>query len=140
MIERPADTELVSREHILSKAKQIADRIGNSEEVQLYQASEQKIQNHQAIQALIRTIKKKQKEAVAFEALRNMTMVAKIDEEIAELQAQLNSFPIVEQFQQVQEEINDVLQNLFRIMRDTVSEKVAVDEAEVETETSNCDL
>ncbi|OGX68111.1 MAG: hypothetical protein A2189_01310 [Paenibacillus sp. RIFOXYA1_FULL_44_5] len=69
-----------------------------------------------------------------------MTMVAKIDEEIAELQAQLNSFPIVEQFQQVQEEINDVLQNLFRIMRDTVSEKVAVDEAEVETETSNCDL
>lgn len=73
--------DLVIRGDIMSKAKELAELIGTSEEVQHFQKAEQLIQQHERVQALISTIKKKQKEVVAFESFQNKAMVEKIEGE-----------------------------------------------------------
>lgn len=116
-----------SREDIIAKAKELAGLIGTSEEVQHFQKAEKLIQNHERIQSLISVIKKKQKEIVAFESMKNQTMVDKIETEISELQAELDSIPLVNEFQQSQSDINYLLQLVISVIHDTVSKRVSVE-------------
>ncbi|ADM69805.1 hypothetical protein GMA19_01990 [Paenibacillus polymyxa E681] len=128
---------LVNREMILAKAKELAGILGSSEEVQVFRKAEEKIQDHGRIQQLIATMKKKQKEIVAFESLKNQKMIAKIEAELRELQEELDGIPIVTEFQQSQVEINELLQMVIMAIRDTVAEKVNVEEGK-STSSSNC--
>src|SRR5690606_4493477 len=78
--------DLIVKEDVQAKARELADLIGQSEEVQHYRRAEAKIQGHERVQTLIQEIKKKQKEAVAFEkTFNNPEMVAKIEEEMSSL-------------------------------------------------------
>ncbi|MNM68672.1 hypothetical protein D3C76_130900 [compost metagenome] len=119
--------DLVIREDIMSKAKELADLIGTSEEVQQFQKAEKLVQQHERIQTLISAIKKKQKEIVAFETFQNQAMVQKIEREIEELQDELDGIPIVTEFQQSQSDINYLLQLVVSVIRDTVASKVNVE-------------
>ncbi|MNI31518.1 hypothetical protein D3C73_854040 [compost metagenome] len=119
--------DLVIREDIMKKAKELADLIGTSEEVVQFQKAEKLIQNHERIQTLISVIKKKQKEIVAFESFQNKNMVEKIEREIDELQDELDGIPLVTEFQQSQSDINYLLQLVISVIRDTVSDKVNVE-------------
>ncbi|GJM80872.1 YlbF family regulator [Paenibacillus timonensis] len=119
--------DLVIREDIMSKAKELADLIGTSEEVQQFQKAEKLIQQHERIQTLISAIKKKQKEIVAFETFQNQAMVQKIEREIEELQDELDGIPLVTEFQQSQSDINYLLQLVVSVIRDTVASKVNVE-------------
>ncbi|CAM2887466.1 YlbF family regulator [Paenibacillus sediminis] len=130
--------DLIIREDIMAKAKELADLIGTSDEVIQFKQAEAKIRNHERIQKLINMIKKKQKEIVAFETFQNKEMVAKIEREIEELQDELDSIPLVTEFQQSQVDINYLLQLVISVIRDTVSEKVNV-EAGTEAAPSSCD-
>ncbi|WP_245864609.1 RicAFT regulatory complex protein RicA family protein [Paenibacillus donghaensis] len=129
--------DLIVREDIMGKAKELASLISTSEEVRHYQQAEMKINNHERVQGLIATIKKKQKEIVAFESFKNKTMVAKIEQEIAELQDEIDSIPVVNEFQQSQTDINYLLQLVISVIRDTVSDKINV-EAGTEAPPSTC--
>lgn len=122
------NTEMVVREDILAKAKELAELISTSDEVQFFQKAEKQIANNDEIQKLISMIKKKQKEIVAFETtFKNKQMVEKIEGEIDQLQNQLDEFPIVNEFRQSQEDINYLLQLIMSVIRDTVSEKITVE-------------
>ncbi|ANF96589.1 hypothetical protein AR543_11610 [Paenibacillus bovis] len=118
---------LYIREDIIAKTRELSDLIGGSEEVVHFRKAEQMIQSHERVQNLIKTIKKKQKEIVAFESLRNEKMVAKIDAEIAALQQEMDDIPLVSDFQESQVEINDLLQMVVSAIYDTVSEKINVE-------------
>ncbi|MGG3279632.1 RicAFT regulatory complex protein RicA family protein [Paenibacillus solani] len=129
--------DLVIREDILAKAGELADLISTSEEVQMFKQAEEKIQNHERVQGLIKTIKKKQKEIVAFETFQNKDMVAKIEREIEELQEEIDGIPLVMEFQQSQSDINYLLQLVVSVIHDTVSEKVNVETGK-DTPPSSC--
>lgn len=126
-MEHYTNTEMIVREDILSKAKELAGLISTSNEVQFFQKAESQISSNDQIQTLISAIKKKQKEIVAFESFENKKMVEKIEKEIEELQDQLDSIPIVNEFRQSQEDINYLLQLVMSVIRDTVSEKITVE-------------
>ncbi|WP_445670682.1 RicAFT regulatory complex protein RicA family protein [Paenibacillus sp. FSL R7-0026] len=128
---------LVIRDDIMGKAKELADMLGTSEEVRQFQQAETKIRDHERIQQLIATIKKKQKEIVAFESFKNVDMVSKIEQEIEDLQSELDSIPLVTEFQQSQSDINYLLQLVISVIRDTVSEKVNV-EAGTDSPPTSC--
>ncbi|WP_405156336.1 RicAFT regulatory complex protein RicA family protein [Paenibacillus sp. FSL K6-0108] len=128
---------LVIREDIMGKAKELADMLGTSEEVKQFQQAESKIRDHERIQQLIATIKKKQKEIVAFESFKNADMVSKIEQEIEDLQEELDGIPLVTEFQQSQSDINYLLQLVISVIRDTVSEKVNV-EAGTDSPPTSC--
>ncbi|KQY83194.1 hypothetical protein ASD24_13010 [Paenibacillus sp. Root52] len=129
--------DLVIRDDIMGKAKELADMLGTSEEVRQFQQAESKIRDHERIQQLIATIKKKQKEIVAFESFKNADMVNKIEQEITDLQDELDSIPLVTEFQQSQSDINYLLQLVISVIRDTVSEKVNV-EAGTDSPPTSC--
>jgi len=131
--------DLRVRKDILAKAHELADLITTSEEVQMYRAAEKRIQEHQEVQNLIKLIKKRQKEAVAFEqTFKNPAMVKKIEDEIESLQDQLDSFPIVGQFKQTQEDLNYLLQLVVGSIRDKVSEKISIESAQAEPFAGDC--
>ncbi len=111
----------------MEKTRQLAGLISNSEEIIHFQKAEQMIQSHERVQSLISQIKKKQKEVVAFESLRNQKMVAKIEAEMAELQQELDDIPLVGDYQESQVEINDLLQMVVSAIYSTVSEKIHVE-------------
>jgi cell fate (sporulation/competence/biofilm development) regulator YmcA (YheA/YmcA/DUF963 family) len=126
------NTELIVSEDILGKAKELAQLISNSNEVQFFQKAELQISSNDNIQTIISAIKKKQKEIVAFESFQNTKMVEKIEKEIEELQQQLDAIPIVNEFRQSQEDINYLLQLVMSVIRDTVSEKIKVEDGNTE--------
>ncbi|MCP1305800.1 RicAFT regulatory complex protein RicA family protein [Paenibacillus tyrfis] len=125
------NTEMIVREDILGKAKELAGLLATSSEVQFFQQAEQQIAGNDHIQTLISAIKKKQKEIVAFESFENKKMVEKIEKEIDELQDQLDSIPIVSQFKQSQEDINYLLQLVMSVIRDTISDTITVEQGTV---------
>lgn len=119
--------DLLIREDIMGKAKELAELICTSEEVKQFKQAESQINANERIQQLIASMKKKQKEIVAFESFENKKMVAKIEGEIDTLHEQLENIPIVAQFQQSQSDINYLLQLVISVIRDTVSEKISVE-------------
>ncbi|MCM3699055.1 RicAFT regulatory complex protein RicA family protein [Paenibacillus macerans] len=119
--------DLVIRGDIMGKAKELAELIGTSEEVEQFKKAEKLIREHERVQTLISTIKKKQKEIVAFETFQNKAMVEKIEQEIAALQDELDDIPLVTEFQQSQSDINYLLQLVVSVIRDTVAGKVNVE-------------
>lgn len=125
---REDKAETAGREEILAKAGELAEWIRASEEVLQFRRAEAQIQHNDKVQKLISAIKKKQKEVVAFESLNNAAMVGRIEGEMAALQEELDSIPIVGEFQQAQYEINDLLQMIVSAVRDTVSETIEVEE------------
>ncbi len=119
--------ELIVREDIMEKAKEMAQMIASTDEVKLYQQAEKKVQNHERIQELIRQIKKKQKEIVAFETFENHEMVKTIEGEIQQLEEELDQIPLVQQFKQTQSDINYMLQMILNVIQDSLSELITLD-------------
>lgn len=130
-------TDLIVRGDIMEKAKELASLISTSDEVAFYKKAEKQVSANDEIQELIKLIKKRQKEVVAFETFQNQKMIDKINGELNELQDKLDNYPIVAQFKQAQEDINYLLQLIVGVIRDTVSDKIQVEQAAVEEE-SNC--
>ncbi|MEB3102651.1 YlbF family regulator [Paenibacillaceae bacterium T2] len=130
--------DLIVRDDILAKTKELADLLSTSDEVETYRKAEKLIQQNGQVQGLISSIKKKQKELVAFETtFKNAQMVEKIENEIKELEEELDRIPIVNQFRQTQDDINYLLQMVVSVIRDTLSEKIAV-QAGTEAPPTSC--
>lgn len=139
VLETYTNTEMIVREDILAKAKELAELISTSNEVQYFQKAEKLVQQNARVQQLISAVKKKQKEIVAFETtFKNPEMVAKIEAEIDSLQDELDGIPVVSEFKQTQQDINYLLQLVIGVVRDTVAEKVNV-EAGTAPEPTRCD-
>jgi cell fate (sporulation/competence/biofilm development) regulator YmcA (YheA/YmcA/DUF963 family) len=136
VIEKYNVRDLIVREDIMKRTTDLANLISTSDEVVFYRKAEQQIKENREVQDLIKLIKKRQKEAVAFESFQNTKMVEKINQEIEELQDRLDGFPVVEQFKQSQEDINYLLQMIVSVVRDTVSENIKLDASTVEDK--NC--
>lgn len=119
--------ELVLREDILAKTKELADLLADSDEVHTYREAERKIRENERIQSMIAAIKKKQKEIVGFQYFQNQQMVEKIEKEIEELQNELDEIPLVQQFQQTQSDINYMLQLVVSVIRESLAEKINMD-------------
>ncbi|MBM7564696.1 RicAFT regulatory complex protein RicA family protein [Paenibacillus sacheonensis] len=125
--------DIIVRADIMAKTKELASMIFTSEEVQQFQRAEKQIQGNERVQGLIAKIKKKQKEVVAFETtFKNADMVAKIEKEIEVLQDELDGIPIITEFQQSQADINYLLQSVVSVIRDTVAEKITIEDAQTE--------
>lgn len=124
--------DVILSKDVLAKSRELADLISHSDEVQMYQRAEQQIQANKRIQELISLIKKKQKEIVAFESFQNPEMVAKIEAEQQALQDELDAIPIVQQFQQTQNDINYLLQLVVSVIKDTLSERINVESGTAE--------
>ncbi|OUS71629.1 hypothetical protein B1748_26115 [Paenibacillus sp. MY03] len=131
--------DLIVKDDIMAKTKELAEVIFNSAEVQQYRKAEQQINDNERVKSLIGQIKKKQKEVVAFEkTFKNPDMVKKIEAEMETLQDELDGIPIVAQFQQSQSDINYLLQLVVTVIRDTVSDRINMEDVTPEEDPETC--
>lgn len=135
-MESYSKTDVIVSDDIMAKANELAQLISTTDEVLMYQKAEKQVSSNSEIQDLIKLIKKRQKEVVAFERFQNQKMIDKINGELEELQDKLDDYPIVAQFKQTQEDINYLLQLVVGVIRDTVSEKIQVEEGSAEPASS----
>lgn len=99
-----------TRKQILDEAKNLAQMLANTEEIDRFKEVEAKINANQKVQKLITKIKALQKQAVNFQAYEKREALKRVEAEIDRLQAEIDDIPVVQEFKETQITVNDVLQ------------------------------
>lgn len=99
-----------SRKEVLDEAKNLAAMLAQTEEIERFKELEVQINKNEKVQRLISRIKALQKQAVNLQAYEKTEALNKIEAKIDEVQDELDTIPIVEEFKEVQTVVNDVLQ------------------------------
>lgn len=120
-------TILYTDKEILEKARELATMISRTKEVDFFKRAELQIKHNERVQTLIDQIKQKQKQLVMFESINKPELVKKVEAEYNQLQEELDSIPIVEEFKQSQVDVNDLLQMVTSVITNTVSERIILD-------------
>lgn len=114
-------TQHYSKEDILAKAEKIAERLSGSDQIRFYKQAETKISANKKVQRLVEQIKHYQKESVNLQHFGKTEAYHQNEALINQLQAELDAIPVVQEFRQSQEDVNDFLQLLTKL----VSQRVA---------------
>lgn len=109
-----------SKADILKKARDVADRLEQTEQIDFFKRAEKKINGNKKVQDLIKQIKLLQKESVNLQHFQKHEAYKKNEEKIDRLLAELDGIPIVQEFRQSQTDVNDLLQ----LISSAISEKV----------------
>jgi len=99
-----------SREEVLTEAKKLAEMLANTKEIERFKQVETKINENQKVQRLITKIKTLQKQAVNLQAYEKKEALKIVEDTLAEAEEELDSIPIVNEFKEIQETVNNVLQ------------------------------
>lgn len=102
--------KLYTREEVLTEAKELAGMLAKTEEIERFKEVEAKINENDKVQRLIKRIKTLQKSAVNLQAYEKTEALKKVEEEIENVQSELDSIPVVQEFKEIQIVVNDVLQ------------------------------
>ncbi|RYG73810.1 hypothetical protein EU245_04450 [Lentibacillus lipolyticus] len=109
-----------TRKEILDEAKNLANMLANTEEIDRFKQVEAKINDNQKVQKLIKKIKTLQKQAVNFQAYGKTEALKNVEAEIDRLHAEVDAIPVVQEFKETQGVVNDVLQ----LVSGTISREV----------------
>jgi len=120
-------TNMYAQKDILDKARELATMISRTNEVDFFKRAELQIKHHERVQELIDQLKQKQKQMVMFESINKPELVKKLEAEFNELQEELDSIPLVNEFKQSQVDVNDLLQMVTNVITNTVSERIILD-------------
>lgn len=120
-------TNMYTQKEILDKARELATMISRTNEVDFFKRAELQIKHHERVQELIDQLKQKQKQMVMFESINKPDLVKKVEAEFNELQEELDSIPLVNEFKQSQVDVNDLLQMVTNVITNTVSERIILD-------------
>ena len=109
-----------TREEIMARTEELARMISQTDEVDFYKRAEQQINQNQKVNDRIEQIKKLQKQAVNLQHYGKVAAWKETEAKIDALQQEIDELPIVSEFKESQEEVNDMLQMVTR----TIAEKV----------------
>lgn len=99
-----------TRKQVLEEAKELADMLSKTEEIERFKEVEAKINGNEKVQRLISRIKTLQKQAVNLQAYEKTEALKKVENEIDLVQDELDAMPVVQEFKEIQVVVNDVLQ------------------------------
>jgi cell fate (sporulation/competence/biofilm development) regulator YmcA (YheA/YmcA/DUF963 family) len=120
-------TNVYTQKEILERARELAQMISRTNEVDFFKRAELQIKHHERVQELIDQLKQKQKQMVMFESINKPDLVAKLEGEFNQLQEELDAIPLVTEFKQSQVDVNDLLQMVTNVITNTVSERIILD-------------
>src|SRR5699024_7145802 len=84
--------------------------LANTEEIDRSKQEAEKINSNETVQQLMSKIKLLEKQVVNLQAYDKAEALKKVEAEIEQLQEELDSIPVVEEFKEIQGVVNDVLQ------------------------------
>ena len=117
-------TKLYTKDEIVSKAKEIAHMIANTEEVETFKQIEEQINENQKVREKIASLKTLQKQAVNFQALGKEKALAKMEEKIQQIEAEIDETPVVQEFKQSQTDVNMLLQLVSNTIANAVTNEI----------------
>ena len=117
-------TKIYTTDEIVSKAKELAHMIANTEEVEFFKEAEEKINENQFVREKIASLKTLQKSAVNFEALGKERGLKVIEERIEGIEKEIDELPIVQEFKRSQFEVNQLLQLVSNAIANAVTDEV----------------
>ncbi|MFC4354494.1 RicAFT regulatory complex protein RicA family protein [Chryseomicrobium palamuruense] len=109
-----------TKQQIIEKAHEIASMIAQTEEVDFFKRAEAQINENQKVKEKIASLKSLQKQAVNFQHLGKEKALKLIESKIANVEAEIDAIPIVQEFKQSQGEVN----NLLQLVAHSISNKV----------------
>ncbi|QDI90177.1 hypothetical protein EPH95_02500 [Salicibibacter halophilus] len=111
---------LYTKDEIMAKTKELANMMVDTEEVDFFRRAEKTINQNEKIQKMISDIKAKQKELVNLKHYGKTEGVRQKEAEINALHAEVDEIPIVKEFKQSQNDVNEMLQ----LVSSTISNEV----------------
>ncbi|MFD1777979.1 MULTISPECIES: RicAFT regulatory complex protein RicA family protein [Fredinandcohnia] len=113
-----------TKEQIVERATELAKMIAETQEVDFFKRAEAQINQNKKVQEIIETIKSLQKQAVNFQHFGKSEALKQVEEKIDNLQAELDSIPVVEEFKNSQIEVNDLLQLVAHTISNNVTNEI----------------
>ncbi|MEH7382608.1 RicAFT regulatory complex protein RicA family protein [Bacillus sp. JJ1533] len=113
-----------TKEQIVERATELAKMIAETDEVDFFKRAEAQINQNKKVQEIIETIKSLQKQAVNFQHYGKSEALKQVEEKIDNLQAELDSIPVVEEFKNSQVEVNDLLQLVAHTISNNVTNEI----------------
>jgi cell fate (sporulation/competence/biofilm development) regulator YmcA (YheA/YmcA/DUF963 family) len=115
-----------SRTEIITRAKELAKMISETEEVDLFKRAELKINRNEKVQETISQIKALQKQAVNYQHYGKHEALKQVEEKIDALQDELDGIPVVQDFKTSQVDVNDLLQLVAATISNTVTDEIII--------------
>lgn len=109
-----------TKDEIVARAKELASMMAETEEVEFFKQAEALIHENEKVRNLISEIKGLQKQAVNLHHYGKPEALKRTEDKIAQIEAELDSIPVVQEFKQSQGDVNDLLQ----LVASTISNKV----------------
>jgi len=120
------------RSAILDKAQLIAKMIENSEEMQRYRQAQDKLNRHGDAQALTFVVKAK-RNAFSQTSLRHgydHPLSLKAQAEYEDVLERIAQIPLIDEYKEAQEEVNDIVQGVLQTVVATLHDLVPVEKSE----------
>ncbi|WP_096189052.1 RicAFT regulatory complex protein RicA family protein [Evansella halocellulosilytica] len=117
-------TKLYTKAEVKEKAKELANMIAETEEVDFFKRAELQINDHLKVQEIIGQIKSLQKEAVNLKHYEKHEALKAVEDKIDALQDELDNIPLVREFKQSQTDVNSLLQLVSTTISNTVTNKI----------------
>ncbi|WP_088005991.1 RicAFT regulatory complex protein RicA family protein [Indiicoccus explosivorum] len=99
-----------TKAEIVAKARELANMIADTEEVEFFKRAEAQINENQAVREKLASLKSLQKQAVNFQHYGKERALKLVEEKIAKIEEEIDAIPIVQEFKQSQVEVNEILQ------------------------------
>lgn len=113
-----------TKDDIIQKAKEIADMISHTEEVDFFKRAEAQINENQKIREKIASLKSLQKQAVNFQHYGKEKALSLIEGKIEKIEEEIDEIPIVQEFKQSQGEVNELLQLVANAISNQVTSQI----------------
>ncbi|WP_100330984.1 RicAFT regulatory complex protein RicA family protein [Bacillus xiapuensis] len=113
-----------TKDEIVSRAKDLARMIAETEEVAFFKEAEAKIHENQKVREKIASLKSLQKQAVNFQHYGKTEALKMVEEKIGKIEQELDEIPVVQQFKQSQIEVNEILQMVATAISNKVTDDI----------------
>lgn len=111
---------------ILARAKELAQMIADTEEVDYFKRAEAQINENQKIKEMVASVKSLQKQAVNFQHYGKQEALKKTEEKLDKVLKELDEIPIVQEFKQSQQSVNELLQLVSSAISNKVTDEIIV--------------
>ncbi|QYA41236.1 RicAFT regulatory complex protein RicA family protein [Macrococcoides bohemicum] len=117
---------MYTNDDILAKAKELGKMMAETEAVEFFKRAEAQIHENQNVREKMASLKSLQKQAVNFQNYGKEKALGMVEEKIANVEAELDEMPIVDQFKEAQGEVNALLQMVSHAISQTVTDEIIV--------------
>ncbi|WP_414043276.1 RicAFT regulatory complex protein RicA family protein [Macrococcus animalis] len=115
---------MYTNDEIIAKAKELGKMMSETEAVEFFKRAEAQIHENQNVREKMASLKSLQKQAVNFQNYGKEKALGMVEEKIANVEAELDEMPIVDQFKEAQGEVNTLLQIVSHAISQTVTDEI----------------